>query len=274
MIRLNTFKVIVSNLNLLFDYLEQLPYKLASKGLCIRNNESKLMSLKNKYAGRRAIIIGNGPSLNKIDLDLLKDEITIASNCIFLKFDDTKFRPTFYTVEDRLVAEDRASSIMKLDGMIKIIPYDLKKFIKSDSNSIYINFVRHYKNFPRFTSNFESIVYWGGTVSYLNMQLAYYIGISEIYLIGFDHDYKKPSHLDEQQGTVITSHSKDKNHFNENYFGPGFRWHDPMVNRMEQSYIVSKKFFDLNDTKIYNATVGGALEVFPRIEFDSLFNKE
>lgn len=258
-------------LNKFIQYLKTLPFKLAHQGILIRNNEFKLLSLKNKYLGRRAFVIGNGPSLNKINLELLKDEITIASNCIFLIFDICDFKPTFYTVEDRLVAEDRALEIDNLQGMIKIIPYDLRKWIKPLGDSIYINFSRKYKNFPRFSPKFESIVYWGGTVTFLNLQLAYYLGIKEVYLVGIDHSYAPPASLDEIEGSVIKSNTQDINHFNPDYFGPGYRWHDPMVSRMEESYITAKKIFEQNNVKVYNATVGGKLEVFPRVNFDELF---
>jgi hypothetical protein len=43
-------------------------FKLAGHGIFLTNNEKRLASLKDKYKGQRCFIIGNGPSLNKIDL--------------------------------------------------------------------------------------------------------------------------------------------------------------------------------------------------------------
>ena len=60
-------------------------------------------SLKGKYAGRRGFVIGNGPSLCIDDLARLTDEITVASNQIYLAFDKTPWRPTFYTIEDAVL---------------------------------------------------------------------------------------------------------------------------------------------------------------------------
>ena len=237
----------------------------------ITKNEQNRLKIKNIYEGERAFIIGNGPSLNKIDLNKLKSEVTIASNSIFLLFNETDFRPTFYTVEDTLVAEDRSKEINKLHGMYKIFPIDLKKYLIPDENTIYINFQRNYKNFPKFSSNFAKRVYWGGTVTFLNLQLAYYLGSREVYLVGIDHNYKQPSPADIVEGNVITSQTADINHFDPEYFGPGYRWHDPKVDRMEQAYIEAKRFYESHGGKIYNATVGGKLEVFPRIDFNKLF---
>ena len=85
---------------------------------------SRLRKLKNRYQGQRIFVIGNGPSLKHTDLRLLKNELTIGSNGIFLLFDEYDFKPTFYTVEDTLVAEDRAEVINKIRGCTKIFPAD------------------------------------------------------------------------------------------------------------------------------------------------------
>jgi hypothetical protein len=98
-------------------------------------------------------------------------------------------------------------------------------------------------------------------------ELAYYLGILEVYLIGVDHSYQPPAKVDEVNGTVITSRSIDLNHFHPDYFGPGYRWHDPKVQRMEMAYMEAERFFKSHGGVIYNATIGGQLEVFPRVEF-------
>jgi len=42
---------------------------------------------------------------------------------------------------------------------------------------------------------------------------------------------------------------------------------------MELSYIAAKQHSENNNWSIYNATVGGKLEVFPRVHFTSIFKK-
>jgi hypothetical protein len=242
-----------------------------SWGLPLRENERRLNALRNREASKRIFIIGNGPSLLRTDVDRLRNDVTIASNAIFLLFAQTHFRPTYYTIEDYLVAEDRRNETASLKGFWKIFPEDLRRFIKPDERTIYINFVRNYEGFPRFSPNFERRVYWGGTVTFMNMQLAYYLGASKIYLIGIDHNYCPPTSRDKVQGTVITSAADDPNHFDPRYFGVGYRWHDPKVDRMEQAYCTAKTYFESRGVQIFNATDGGNLEVFPRVRFDSLF---
>lgn len=228
----------------------------------------------NKYNGRRAFIIGNGPSLNNMDLTKLRDEVTFGVNSIFYNFEHMGFKPTFYVVEDKLVAEDRADEISKLTGMIKIFGTELQYCLKDTQDTIWANVIYDFSNypgFPHFSKDASQCLWVGGTVSYLCMQLAYYMGFNEVYLIGFDHNYTIPSDAN-VEGTVITSSSNDPNHFHPEYFGKGKRWHDPRLDRMEKAYNKAKEAFEANGRRIYNATKGGKLEVFPRVEYDSLFN--
>lgn len=245
--------------------------RLASLGIALRTNERRLVSLRDRERGKRIFVVGNGPSLNHTDIDKLCGEASIASNGIFLLFERRKYRPCYYTIEDQLVAEDRADEANALRGPIKIFPADVRQWLKPGPDTVHIDFIRRYPDFPRFTDDFVRRVWWGGTVTFLNLQLAYYLGASEVFLVGIDHNYAPPAAADGVTGTVIKSNSADQNHFDPRYFGPGYRWHDPRVDRMEAGYRVAKDFFEARGRKIYNATRGGNLEVFPRVEFDSLF---
>ena len=52
-----------------------------------------LIKYKDKHKGCRVFIVGNGPSLNKTNLDLIKDEFSIGMNRISLLFNKTKWKP-------------------------------------------------------------------------------------------------------------------------------------------------------------------------------------
>jgi hypothetical protein len=212
--------------------------------------------------------MGNGPSLRRTDFTLLSNEVTIASNGIFLLFDEMGYKPTFLTVEDRLVAEDRASELNVIVGTQKIFARDLKYCLKPDTWTLYVNFAREYKDFPTFSGEFDRIAYWGGTVSVLNLQLAYYLGCNPIYLIGFDHSYAVPASVNDSP--IITSQDDDPNHFHPDYFGKGYRWHDPQIERMEAGFQACQAFLQARDVEVYNATAGGRLEIFDRVSYESV----
>lgn len=239
----------------------------------LSNNEKKIVHLHNKHEGQRCVIIGNGPSLKEMNLNLLKDEITFGVNAIFYAFDWIDFFPTYYVVEDRLVAEDNKKVINNLEGMTKIFPEDLRYCLQGDSETIFINFDRYYSDypspdFPKFGLDALNKLYWGGTVTYLNLQLAYYMGFEEVYLIGMDMNYQIPSYADRN---VITSKNADLNHFHPEYFGPGKRWHQPKVERMFATLRFANEIYLSDDRKIFNATDGGKLELYPRVNYERVF---
>ena len=235
-----------------------------------RASFAALSALRGAYSDRRCFVIGNGPSLTMADLEAIKDEVSIASNGIFLAFEDSSFRPTYYTVEDRLVAEDRATEISKIERVTKIIPVDLRTILAPSPETISVWFRRSYNAFPLFSTDLSSGAFFGGTVTYLNLQLAFHLGCPEVYLIGVDHSYQVP----ETSSHVITSSQADVNHFHQDYFGPGYRWHDPKVERMELAYGKARVVFESQGRQVLNATRGGELTVFPRVSLDSLLSSE
>lgn len=249
-------------------------YRAAGIGIYITDNERILADFKDKHKGKRAFILGNGPSLNLCDLGLLKNELTFGVNSIFLNYEHMDYDPTYYVVEDVLVAEDRAEEINVYNGPIKLFGNYLRHHgITESENTLWINVRMRYDDypeFPYFSRNALKMLWTGGTVTYLCMQLAYYMGFSEVYLVGFDHSYKIPPDF-HVNGNQILSTSDDPNHFHPDYFGKGYRWHDPMLGRMEKSYRSAKRVYDGAGRRIFNATVGGKLEIFDRIDYQSLF---
>lgn len=224
-----------------------------------------LRDFKDRHKGQRCWVVGNGPSLNRMDLRFLADEISFGMNCIYLGFEKFGFRPTYYTVEDVFVAEDNREAISGLSGITKFIPLDLAHAITGDADTCWVNFVRLYKPYPQFSEDCADKVYWGSTVTYLALQLAYYMGCDPIYLIGVDFDYKVPGWAEKQE--EITSREDDVNHFHPAYFGPGKRWHHPRLDRVAPSYQLAREFFDARGRRLINAGVGGKLEFFPRADY-------
>src|SRR5262249_55758166 len=221
-------------------------YVAAALGVPLTDNERQLKALRNVHAGQRCFIIGNGPSLNAIDLTRLAGERTFGVNAIYLNFDKMGFYPTYYVVEDRLVAEDRAAEINAYrESRVKFFGNYLRYCLTPDPSTILLNVrmdYREYVSFPHFSTNALREVWVGGTVSYICMHLAYYLGFAQVFLIGFDHSYSIPKDAT-RQDVVITSQSDDVNHFDPTYFGKGKRWHDPRVDRMERAYVRAKDAF-------------------------------
>ena len=235
----------------------------------------KINEFKNRHRGGRCFILGNGPSLNKVDLSLLKNEITFGVNSIFLNFPKMGYEVTYFTIEDTHVIRERFREIGEMRNPIRFIPNHAASQIPFSDNNVYINMVcdfTRYKGFPFFSTDAARRVWAGGTVSYINMQLAWYMGFDEVYLLGFDHTYTIPESA-EIKGNDIKSNEDDPNHFHPDYFGKNFHWHIPLTERMELAYKKADYAFQQKGAKIYNATPGGKLEVFERINYDDIFKK-
>ena len=235
----------------------------------------RLKTLLRDTGRRRVFVIGNGPSLKQTDLDLLKDEITIGFNGIFLH--DT-FTPTIHVVEDHLVAEDRKHEITAYHCPVKIFPAYLGYCLPAQENTIFLNHLPR-RSFPvdtDFSDDVGEISYTGGTVTYTGLQIAASLGVDEIYLIGVDASYSV-QHVErsaDYDTGVLTSTADDVNHFDARYFGKGFRWHDPNVHTMLQAYRKARNYAVGKGISIMNATRGGKLEVFPRVDYHDLFTAE
>ena len=236
-----------------------------------------LRNYHDKYEGERCFIIGNGPSLNKHDLSKLNGEFTIGVNSIFLKTELEGFRPTFYVVEDGHVLDDNLEAISDYDVEHKFILAHYKDKLKASQNIVWLpadlGFYRGAHPFggvPRFSRDISDVVYAGQSVTHINMQLAYYMGFSEVYLIGMDFHYEKPESVI-TKGLTWISTEDDPNHFDPRYFGAGKKWHDPQLDKVALNYTHARKVYERAGRKLQNATHGGKLEIFDRVDYDSLF---
>ncbi len=255
---------------------------------------SKIKSLKDKYKGDRCFILGNGPSLNRTDLSKLKNEISFGSNGIFHIFEENDYRPTYFTVVDFIFAKNYSktiNNIIKKPNITGILLNSLRKDIQGDSSTIWINFLPtwangHYTQYtpenltphferpllPEFSEDIVRGIHDGGTVTYINLQLALYMGFKEIYLIGIDHNYKIDKTIKTDfEDILISDYEVDPNHFSPNYTPKGHTMTVPRVHIMERCYYKARKIAEKRNVKIFNATRGGHLGVFKRVNYNSLF---
>ncbi|CAA6812760.1 MAG: FIG00855465: hypothetical protein [uncultured Sulfurovum sp.] len=234
----------------------------------------ELKQYHNMFQGERCFVIGNGPSLNKCDLSLLKDEYSFAVNGIFYKTREMGYRPNFYMVEDGHVVNDNIKEINKFDCEHRFFPYIYKNKIRKTKKTHFFNadlsFYNSKNPIAQFSTDFSEKAYAGQSVTMMQLQLAYYLGFTEVYLIGMDFSYDVPTST-EITGNTYESNEDDPNHFHPDYFGKGKKWHDPKLDRVLMNYEKCKEAFEEDGRKIYNATVGGKLELFERKDYDKLF---
>lgn len=228
-----------------------------------RRSAQIIAQFKDKYIGKRCVIIGNGPSLKDMDLSHLKREYTFGLNRIYLMFDRLGFPTTFYVACNQLVVEQCAEDIEGLPCPT-FLSARTRRFINVGSKPCFFNSRRY----PLFSRSIALRGVWeGATVTYVALQLAYYMGFQEVILIGVDHHFESAG-LPHQE---VVSTGDDKDHFDPSYFGKGFRWLLPDLETSEIAYGMAKKAFEADGRRVLDATVGGKLQVFPKVSYEELF---
>lgn len=222
----------------------------------------KLREVKNKHKGERCFIVATGPSLKVEDLEKLKNEITFSMNSICLAFDETDWRPTYYGIQDQAVFKKFINEIEILNANCTFIA-DVIWENKNIPENYYIyplnllnHEIYHKKYNTKFSDNVFAAVYDGYSITYSLIQIAVYMGFNEIYLLGADCNYSNDM----------------KHHFKEyGHVDPGFSL---ARDKMISAYMEAKEYSDKQKIKIYNATRGGMLEVFERVDFDELLKQK
>jgi hypothetical protein len=258
------------------------PAKLSLEEQQILSRNSKF---RNMYAGRRCFVIGNGPSLNKHDLGLLSNEITITMNKFYLHPILEKWQPTFHCFSDSLICpDDRPEKLNELLGFANKIVSNIhpqafffslfaKQLLEENKiaipeKSYYLKPILAPSIFPvekhlELTQSLPA----GMMTSHLAIAIALYLGCSPIYLIGYDHDWLA------QRSIVPHFYEKNKNNLSSTDDFTQFKYKNLM-----QWYLVSWELYEafekvakIRGTTIFNATPNSFLDVFPRIEFNTLF---
>jgi hypothetical protein len=224
-----------------------------------------LTDMKDSYSGLRCFIIGNGPSLQKMDLSFLRDEITFGLNRIYLLFSQLGFQSTFLVSINHLVLRQFAAEILSY-AMPKFLPWSSRLYIPADrlENTAFIDLVCAK---PGFSKDVRGPIWHGATVTFAALQLACHMGFSEVILIGVDHNFttKGPA------GKEIMSEGDDLNHFSPQYFGKGSRWQLPDIKTSEVGYHLARQAYEQAGRQVLDATVDGKLTIFPKVRYTSLF---
>ena len=226
-------------------------------------NISKLKSLKNIHQGKRCFIIANGPSINSMDLAVLKKEITIGMNRIYLHENKLGFLPNYLVVNDVALTLAQFPNEFANVATTKLYLWNGRKYFNGIKDIIYFKQIFR----VHFADDFSKAIYGGHSVTYACLQLAYYLGCTEVILIGKDHSYKETG----VPGKTVKSTGNEKNHFISGYYKKGMKWEIPDYKGEELAYEMARKHFEQNGRKVFDATVGGKLNIFEKVEFNSLF---
>jgi glycosyltransferase involved in cell wall biosynthesis len=255
-----------------------------------------LSRFKDSKLGKRCWLMGNGPSLNEMDLSLFGGETVFCSNSAYLLFNRISWCPEFHVCVDTRVLPDTRHEIAEMlianPAMTGFYPSELaiydgtgrtlntRLLLPRLSNKYHFRLKNmQMDNLPRsaFSLDVNDHLCTPNTVTIAMLQLACYMGFADIMLMGCDTSYKLMDTVS-QQGPVLADKEGEKlfltstedddcNHFDPTYFGRGRQWHNPKVDDMIRHYTYAKQILDEAGIRVRNATVGGNLEVFERVDY-------
>lgn len=228
------------------------------------DSRKKMKAYQNKHKGERCFILGNGPSLRDTDLSKLQGEYTIGLNRIYLMFPELGFKTSYYLSVNDLVIEQCASDIQALE-MPRFVSWRSRKWLHPEKDLFFL-----YTTYtgPGFKMNAAGRLWEGATVTYVALQLAFFLGFSEVILIGVDHNFTTKGN----PNTTVVSDGDDPNHFSPAYFGKGFRWQLPDLETSEVAYQMARQAYKKHNRVVLDATIGGKLTVFDKVDYPSLFD--
>jgi len=219
----------------------------------------KLEKYRNIHLGEDCFIIGNGPSLNEMDLTKLNGYHVFGLNKIFLLLDKVDLSLDYLVSVNKHVIEQSIDQFIALP-----IPKFFAYYPDIIPENEHINLLfTNRPGFMGFHADITKGIYEGYTVTYIAMQLAYFMGFKQVFLIGVDHNFKQQGKANEEQ----KMEGDDPNHFDPNYF-KGMKWNLADLEGSEMFYSLADFLFKRDGRKIWDATKGGKLHIFDKIDYN------
>lgn len=156
-------------------------------------NHLRLLRLKNAHRGRQCVVMATGPSLNQVDLTLIRDHpYVFGVNGAFRVRNRFRYYfcscPSFYLSNERRIGEVQAERRF----FSSHIPY------RSGPSRVYLQLYEKKAIFRRgeFQPNLLRPLYWGPTVILdLVIPAALWMGFREIVLLGADYSLQDYRHF-------------------------------------------------------------------------------
>jgi hypothetical protein len=238
--------------------------------------------LKNKGSEKTCIVMGNGPSLNKIrniiDRILLNEKVEIiAVNQFPLTKDAETWKPTYLILSDPDSKPDSKNDfairlwqwiILNPDTKI-IVPSEWSKSVKIKLGNETPNNVYFFCNLSLygFTSNINPIFPRGYTslTAYVGLAVANYLNFSKIYISGMDSDQFKYVNVNRENKMISKPNYFDENAISEEIllnelYSQGIGGY---LYGSSASILSMRKCF--SKVSIYNLDPNSLLDFFPKL---------
>ncbi|NKF50073.1 DUF115 domain-containing protein [Shewanella sp. WXL01] len=220
----------------------------------------------NRHEGESAVIVCNGPSLNKMDLSFLKKNVCFGLNKIYLGFSQFHFYPKYYVAVNEKVLRQSENNIKQL-ASVKFLSNRCPELF---SDNALTSVLRTDNPRTRFCKDISEGLEEGWTVTFAALQIAFYLGFSKVFIIGMDHDFQYQGEPNQES----TMTGNDPNHFHKDYFADGVKWDNPDLVKSEESYRLAKVIYEEHGRQIVDATLDGKCQVFEKMHYKQAFGAD
>ena len=246
--------------------------------------------LKNKHKGERCFILGSGPSIKDEDLKPLKNEIVFALNNFYVHDDfyeimsgevekyymTAPIHPPQTDTEWKEWFSDMGTHMPKNANLIFGIS-NQNNNIKSilSHHNLFVNFKKYwyyaginindYYNYKPRDIDITRMTWIADTISIYSIIVAIYMGFSEIYLLGMDHNY------------ICNNKS------NYRFYKDGIHQNDEDERMLKDTSLTKHLSFSIykifhqyellsnnSDTEIYNTSRNSLLDIFEYVTFKDI----
>jgi hypothetical protein len=246
----------------------------------LSHDDRKLDTYNGIHKSKACFIIGNGPSLRADDLERIRQKgfICFGANKITRIYGKTSWRPDYYVCIDNLVLTQNIHEILLrvdcpifLDSRRKKMIKDFESVIGRRLRNIHFLGYRVCKNNEAFVPS-GHLLFSGGTVTFTAIELAWMMGFRTFYLIGCDHTYGAYRNIKKTARTLTADINTNEDYFAANYMRRGEIMNVGDMDKATEGYMSAREYIMRHGGRIFNATRGGLLEVFERVDIEAVLN--
>lgn len=220
-----------------------------------KEEQLKIKDLHNTHRGQRCFIVATGPSIKDVNLNILKNETTIGVNSLYREFKGC----TYYAISDGHRWSSEGVKMLSSVKTLFLFYIAARYYLKSNKKGNKIpNIIKGKKSILKegaFPKDISKGVYVGGaSIVILCLQLAYYMGFKEVYLMGCDCNYKKGHFDGKKDSSTKWNDESEKKHWDTVF----------------KAFSICKKEYARNNMKIYNINDNDRLKMFEKRKLEEV----
>ncbi|WP_417766217.1 6-hydroxymethylpterin diphosphokinase MptE-like protein [Spongiibacter tropicus] len=222
-----------------------------------KKNRRRLKELRDSISGRNVLLMANGPSLRSVDFADYEGHFKIGLNRISLLEEEGDVQCNVVVCVNELVLEQFSDEFKRNE--LVFANWSKRNIFKNIDNIVFLRLSS--RVYDKFSFEISNAVYSGGTVTYVALQVALYLGADAVDIVGLDHSFKDGGIPNKSE---VREREVDSDHFHPDYFPKGAVWQLPDLVRSEYAYRIAKDAFESRCVSVTDRTINGKCDVFQK----------